>query len=195
MGLINVPDIENLDAATPDLWNTRFGTIVDVINGNLSSDNLASGAVTAAKLATGAVTEGKIDDLAVTSRKAVLDIVGVQGTDLNPLTTSYQDTPSASATFSVNVDSYILLSFGARLQMNTALTASLKAVLDGTDITDALVEAINGTSSAMYIPGSRTIRVDLTAGSHTIKLQAKATVGSAAVAIAPYWWGLVVAQP
>lgn len=69
MPLINVPDIQNLDAATPELWNSRFGTITNVINGNLSSANLADSAVTAPKLATDSVTTGKIVDANVTPAK------------------------------------------------------------------------------------------------------------------------------
>lgn len=69
MALINVPDINNLDAATPALFNSRFGEIADEINGNLDAANLADGAVTAPKLATDSVTTGKIADANVTPAK------------------------------------------------------------------------------------------------------------------------------
>lgn len=69
MALINVPDIQNLDAATPELWNTRFGTIVNEMNGNLDAANLKDAAVTASKLATDSVTTGKIADANVTPTK------------------------------------------------------------------------------------------------------------------------------
>lgn len=72
MALINVPDIQNLDAATPELWNSRFGTIANEINGNLDSANLSNGAVTAGKLATDSVTTGKIADGNVTPPKWTL---------------------------------------------------------------------------------------------------------------------------
>lgn len=69
MGLINVPNINNLDAATPELFNSRFGAIADLLNGNIDTNNLAAGAVTAADLASDAVTTGKVLDGAVTPVK------------------------------------------------------------------------------------------------------------------------------
>ncbi len=69
MALINVTDIQNLDAATPELFNSRFGIIANVINGALDSANLADGSVTAGKVATGAITTGKIADANVTPAK------------------------------------------------------------------------------------------------------------------------------
>lgn len=69
MGLINIPDIQNLDAATPELWNSRFATLANVINGNIDANNLATGAVTAPKIGTDAVTTGKIMDANVTPAK------------------------------------------------------------------------------------------------------------------------------
>lgn len=56
MPLINVPDIQFDDEATAELWNSRYATIVNLLNGNLDADNLAAGAVTSAKLASGAAS-------------------------------------------------------------------------------------------------------------------------------------------
>lgn len=79
MTLVTYTDIQEDDAATPDLWNTRFSSIVNAINGNLDSSNLADNAVstnkitnlavTSAKLATDAVATAKIPDNAVTTVK------------------------------------------------------------------------------------------------------------------------------
>lgn len=69
MGLINIPDIQNLDAATPELFNSRFGAIADLLNGNLDTNNFASEAITAPDIATGAVTTGKLASAAVTPVK------------------------------------------------------------------------------------------------------------------------------
>lgn len=60
MALINVPDIQNLDAATPELFNSRFGVIANEINGNIDDANLKAGAVITSKLANDAVTGAKI---------------------------------------------------------------------------------------------------------------------------------------
>lgn len=70
MSLISFPEIQNLDDATPELFNSRYGEILAEINGNLTSDNLANGAVSTPKIADSAVTAAKIADGAVTAAKA-----------------------------------------------------------------------------------------------------------------------------
>lgn len=69
MGLINVPLINNLDAATPDLFNSRYGTIVNAINGNLDNTNISAGGVSTSNLAASSITTAKINDAAVTPPK------------------------------------------------------------------------------------------------------------------------------
>lgn len=59
--LLNINPIEPGDAASPNLWNTRFAAIQGVINGNIDSDNLRNGSVTTEKIASGSVTSDKID--------------------------------------------------------------------------------------------------------------------------------------
>lgn len=71
MGLININDMQTGDDATAELWNSRYATIVNAINGNIDSANLTDGAVTAAKLASNSVTTAKINDGAVTAAKLV----------------------------------------------------------------------------------------------------------------------------
>lgn len=61
MGLINIPPVENGDANDENLYNSRFAPIVDEINGNLDSDNLATNAITTPKITNGAVTNAKLD--------------------------------------------------------------------------------------------------------------------------------------
>ena len=61
MPIINIPDIiSNTKAAANDI-NSRIAKIVDVLNGNLDSSNLANNAVTRGKIATEAVTQDNID--------------------------------------------------------------------------------------------------------------------------------------
>lgn len=74
MGLINIADIQTGDDATAELWNSRFATIVNAINGNIDSANLADGAVSSAKIASSAVTAGKISDSTITYAK-LLDTI------------------------------------------------------------------------------------------------------------------------
>jgi len=60
MGLITIDNIEDATLASANVFNQRFGKIVDVINGNIESANLKNSAVTREKIATGAVTSDKI---------------------------------------------------------------------------------------------------------------------------------------
>ena len=69
MGLINITDIQNGAEANDQLFNSRFGAIVNELNGNIDADNLKLGAVATAKIADSAVTTTKINNLAVTSAK------------------------------------------------------------------------------------------------------------------------------
>jgi len=58
--IININPIEPGDAASPNLWNSRFAAITEVVNGNLDSDNYKNGSITREKIATGAVSSDKI---------------------------------------------------------------------------------------------------------------------------------------
>lgn len=60
MGLINVPPVTNGDANDENLYNSRFATIVNEINGNLNADNLATAAVTTAKVTDKAISGEKM---------------------------------------------------------------------------------------------------------------------------------------
>lgn len=60
MATINLTDIQNLDPATPELFNSRFGLIVNELNGNIDDQNLKNLAVTTGKIANDAVTGAKI---------------------------------------------------------------------------------------------------------------------------------------
>lgn len=61
MGFISIPHITSTDVANEDLFNSRFDTIVNLLNGNLDANNLADGAVTTAKVGASAITKAKID--------------------------------------------------------------------------------------------------------------------------------------
>lgn len=58
--IININPIEPGDAASPNLWNSRFAAITEVVNGNIDSDNLKNGSVTREKIASGAISSDKI---------------------------------------------------------------------------------------------------------------------------------------
>ena len=59
--LVNIQNIQVGDVATPNLFNSRFAALAEVINGNVDSDNLKSGAVTRSKIAQGAIDSSKLD--------------------------------------------------------------------------------------------------------------------------------------
>ena len=59
--LVNIQNIQVGDVATPNLFNSRFAALAEVINGNVDSDNLRNGAVTRSKIAQGAIDSSKLD--------------------------------------------------------------------------------------------------------------------------------------
>lgn len=69
MPVISIPPVNNGDEVNQDLFNTRFGLVADLLNGNLDGDNIAAGGVTAAQLGASAVTTAKLADGAVTGVK------------------------------------------------------------------------------------------------------------------------------
>lgn len=60
MGLISVSNINNGDSASDSLFNTRFGAIVNEINGNLDQDNIKDSSITTAKINNASVTPAKM---------------------------------------------------------------------------------------------------------------------------------------
>lgn len=58
--IANIDPIQPGDAASPNLWNSRYAIITTVLNGNVDADNLKNGAVTREKIAAGAVSSDKI---------------------------------------------------------------------------------------------------------------------------------------
>lgn len=51
MSLVSVPNINNNDDATPELFNSRFADLVDVINGKIDASNITDNTVLYSKLA------------------------------------------------------------------------------------------------------------------------------------------------
>lgn len=61
MALISYTQLQdNTDADAEDI-NSRFGQVIDQINGNIDSENLRDGSVTREKLANGSVTTDKLN--------------------------------------------------------------------------------------------------------------------------------------
>lgn len=119
-------------------------------------------------------------------------IIGREGTDHNPLPTSFADSPSTSLTFTLPVACNLYIDFGCRMQINTNLTSDCVLNVDGSDVSG--VQFQNPVAGQTYNNVSKVKKVSLAAGSHTIKLRGKATQSNAAVNIEPYWWATVVSQ-
>jgi hypothetical protein len=182
-------------------YNTPLTTLANEFNGNIDNNNIKAGAaIDGAKLADSGVTVAKVADKAVTSRKAQLTTLGASGLTVNPIPTTTGDVGSSSVTFTCDVASYLIITYGATLQVNGtagAVDAQILVNLDTVDTgaaaytrTDAL-----GAGKNVYIAISKSQRLTLTAGAHTIKLRAVSNTASAAVATETFWWGLLVAQP
>lgn len=69
MALITYDPIDNNEAATPQLFNTRYQQLVDAINGGIDGANITDASVTSSELASNAVTTSKITDDSVTMPK------------------------------------------------------------------------------------------------------------------------------
>lgn len=60
MGLINYTQLEDGFTASANLWNERFGQIIDVLNGGVDAENLSLLSVGTEHLQTGSVTSEKL---------------------------------------------------------------------------------------------------------------------------------------
>lgn len=94
MALINIPQVENGDDNDKNLYNSRFGKIVDEINGKLDSSNLANDAVSTPKLANSSVSTNKIEDEAVTGSKLAPDAGGGEWQEWSPTFTGFSSNPA-----------------------------------------------------------------------------------------------------
>lgn len=103
--------------------NTPFNDILNVVNGNLDSDNLADDAVTADKIADGAVTQDKLNAASLT---------GWLNLGATPNTVTYNGNRSYDLVFNSN-DLTDTLSEGMRLKLTRTVTAPTQSTsLNGT---------------------------------------------------------------
>lgn len=178
MGLINITDINTGDDATAELWNARFATLVNVINGNIDSANLADSAVTSAKIASSAVTSGKLADQAVTSAK-LQDGISVADNASNPYKfeahapsgsiqnqtktviypTETFDTggnyDASTGVFTAPADGYYFFSGSTSWNSGANATHAIQLVVAGgtyvgTEITSSAAGNFAGTASGLY---------------------------------------------
>lgn len=69
MSLINVPDIEDGTGADGNDVNSRFATVLGLVNGNIDSTNIKTNGITGASIAAGSITNDKIVDTAINASK------------------------------------------------------------------------------------------------------------------------------
>lgn len=165
-------------------------TIASLVNAQHGHTDAASGG----SLGNNAVATSMIQDQAVTSRKAKLSIVGVNATSTNPMPASETDVVSSSVTFTLDTASYLLVTMFANLQTNGTSNATVKLNVDGSNESNVIFQRGSTSGSEDHGSNSKTYRLSLAAGSHTIKMREVASASSSCVASSLGWWALVVSQ-
>lgn len=176
MGTISVSLPADGTGADVADYNTPITTIVNVINGNIDSNNLADGAVTAAKIADGAITPAKLT-LGSCSYAA-----NNGGTIQTNTTTSYVDVTSMSASITTN---------GGALSMSLSLPAYVSGAefhgslqINGVDyvLVDTNIAYAHGTDTGFLTLAAGVVP----AGTYTVKARFKCTLGGNTATISSY---------
>lgn len=117
--------------------------------------------------------------------------IGGQFPDLNPLTTSAVDISGSSIGFTLNKDATVIIGFGTRFQINTNIHCTMRLLIDGVAV--STIQMGSGDAGVvLYMNTMKLHATAISAGSHTIKIHAYASTGSASVAIEPFWHGLII---
>lgn len=120
-------------------------------------------------------------------------VKGVTGVSQSPVGTSLADVSGSSVTFSVDVNSIILATFGGQFQHNTGTrTSDCWLNVDGANVYNCY--QLTNTAIDTHTMVSRTYKGTLTAGSHTIKLQSVAGSSSTVAHNDMYWYALLFSQ-
>jgi hypothetical protein len=186
--LRTLADAQPLDSdltAIAALTTTAFGRgFLDLADAAAARTKLALGALaTAADVsdaqvnASAAIQGSKLD----TADGRLKKTVGfVTATSSPSLTTSYQDVPGATVTFTPDVACYALVQAAFELEAHTdvvgAQVVSGILVVDGTPQGRGAYLAVTNNNAANVVVGGtyfQTYRIALSAASHTLKLQAK----------------------
>lgn len=189
----------------PDGTHSAITATSADVSGTVSTDTIAEKTAAAgvtidglqikdSKLNTNnSVVTANITDAAVTSPKMAPTLLGGQFGDMNPIPSSAGDISGSSSTFTLTTASYLVVNFGCKFQLNTNLHATIYLNVDGSDVSN--IQMGSGDAGVvLYMNSSRQVKLTLTAASHTIKLRAVASTGSASVAIEPFWYATVFSQ-
>lgn len=132
-------------------------------------------------------------DGSIPSRKIKPTTFYVETPDIAPVnSTGPTDVSGSSVTLTADVASYLMVSFAARQQRNVNDTQFITLNIDGTDISS--VQLRGASSNSVTADTSRSVRVPLAVGSHTIKLRYGCNSIGNGVMTAISWTGLLVAQ-
>jgi hypothetical protein len=122
-------------------------------------------------------------------------IVGVQSVSQSPANLAVTDVASSSVTFTLDVNSTLLITFGCDTQLNTGASreGSLYLDIDASTVS-TIGNTMGSTGVDQHIYSARQHKTNLTAGSHTIKLRANASTVSTVAINNAFWNALVFAQ-
>jgi hypothetical protein len=192
MGLISFTAVQNGTAPDASQVNNPLNTIYDEFNGNITSANLASNAVTTNKVQDSAITTAKIDDGAVTTAKLA------SATQNNLLPEVFQQRATATtgiANTIVNING-TSITFTAHVTGKAFITGTVLVDITSSGTVDGIIRITNGADTELtadnnYIAGrfigtGTGVRgtataygiVDVTEGvSYTYKLRASGSSG------------------
>ena len=122
-------------------------------------------------------------------------IAGVQNTALSPVPVAITDVASSSVTFTLDVDSTLLITFGCDIQLNTgaARVGILYLYIDGVSV-QTMSNTMGNTGIDQHIYSAIQHKTNLTAGSHTIKLRGYGSTSNTVAINDAFWYALVFAQ-
>ena len=196
--VINTATIANPTLTTDSVfeYTAANGITIDGLNlkdGALNTNN----SVVTANITDLAITSGKIANAAITTKQITATglIQGVQGIAQSPANTAVTDVASSSVTFTLDINSTLLITFGCDTQLNNGASrvASLLLNIDGTSVS-TISNTMGSTGVDQHIYSVKQYKTNLTSGSHTIKLRGQASTASTVALNDIFWYALVFAQ-
>lgn len=180
MPTINITTISDGSVASSSQVNTPLNTIVNAINGNLDSDNLAANAVTTAKIADANVTADKIN-LGVGSQSNTSDTGTTTSTSYTATLTSGGTNPSVTVTIGANGNALVSISSragnsSADAQNFVTFVASGANTIAAGDMYALHIR--NSTATATTRSSAVILLTGLTAGSTTFTMNYKVSAGT-----------------
>lgn len=172
-------------------------TTAKIADSNVTTAKIADSNVTTAKINDGAVTAGKLGDKSVKARAlSYADIAkGVMGDNAANIPTSMTDISNTSATFTTTTAQTALFFYSALLQANGSSTTTVVLNIDGSDVDKPALlfnvgSAANGNANSAAC--AAVYSVELSAGSHTVKMRCQSSAGNSGGVTGPSWYCLLM---